>query len=86
MRYFGVGVVMIVIGVPLGLGTLSGAGLIVAGGLCFVADAITRLTEELHRQSGRTEEQRRGKLPPSNRWSDDEMDDSIREQLGLDAD
>ena len=51
MRYFNVGVVMIVVGVPFGLGTLSGAGLIVAGGLCFVADAITRLTEELREQS-----------------------------------
>ncbi len=76
MRYFGVGVTMIVIGIPLGLGTLSGAGLIVAGGLCFVADAITRLTEELHRQSERT----------GNRWSDIEMDDSIRESLERDAD
>ncbi len=85
MRYFGVGVTMIVVGIPLGLGILSGAGLIVAGGLCFVADAVTRLTEELYRQSGRTEEQKRAKLPPLNRASADELDERIRESLGIDA-
>ena len=90
MRYFGVGVVMIVVGIPLGLELLSGMGLIVAGGLCFVADAITRLTDELREQSQCAEAvetmRRRGTLPQTNRGGGEQLGDGIRDELGIKAD
>lgn len=52
MRYFGVGVVFMVVS-PFASPTPLGAALIVAGGLCFVADNIARLTEELRSQNRR---------------------------------
>ncbi len=89
MRYFGVGVVMIVLSIPAS-GELVGPGLLAAGGLCFVADAITRLTEELRRQHDerlRRETMRnRGHSQSKDDWADEQLDAVVREQLGIGAD
>lgn len=66
------------------------SGLVVLEGLCFVADAITRLTNELREQSQCAEAvetmRRRGTLPQTNRGGGDQLDDGIHDELRIKAD